>query len=457
MADATPPLGPSVTKAPSSILRSPNPKLTCPTCLASKARKSNRPTANSKEERSTIPWEDINSHLIGRISTRSARGYKYFVVFICTATGAKHVEFLTHKNHFINAYRRLVIELGDHPKTLRTDQGTEYLNKEMTELLESNYVRHVVAAVNEHYSNGPAEHAVHTIRSAAKTMLLHANIPSRFWCYAISHATYLNNMTSSSCMDHSKTIYEILFMRRPDITRIPPYGAFTCIYKECSELKDQSFVLTSTKGAFIGITYHRKTLGYCINDGTKVSCTRHHIVFDPYLYPFKLNTTAPPAWQTFHNLTTQKPQSTIKDFEVQQMNTDLTHMEELADNSEESDFDPEEPAPANMSAEIGAPLPEQTDSESDEEQMVPAPPALPITNTRVLRVRLAPVTFKALAKQTAYQSYNNDESYHNKESSCQHQGLQVLCRIRYLPRHNHLVLPEIRHLPHTVRRLGRGD
>jgi len=132
------------------------PKLACPTCLASKARKSNRPPANSKEERSTIPWEDIHSDLSGKISTRSARGYKYFVVFICTATGAKHVEFLAHKNHFINAYRRLVIELGAHPKTLRTDQGTEYLNKEMTELLESNYVKLVVAAVNEHYSNGPA-------------------------------------------------------------------------------------------------------------------------------------------------------------------------------------------------------------------------------------------------------------------------------------------------------------
>jgi len=115
------------------------PKLACPTCLASKARKSNRPPANSKEERSTIPWEDIHSDLSGRISTRSARGYKYFVVFICTTTGAKHVEFLAHKNHFINAYHRLVIELGAHPKTLRTDQGTEYLNKEMTELLESNY------------------------------------------------------------------------------------------------------------------------------------------------------------------------------------------------------------------------------------------------------------------------------------------------------------------------------
>ena len=53
------------------------PKLVCPTCLASKARKSNRPPASSKEERSTIPWEDIHSDLSGKISTQSARGYKH--------------------------------------------------------------------------------------------------------------------------------------------------------------------------------------------------------------------------------------------------------------------------------------------------------------------------------------------------------------------------------------------
>ena len=114
------------------------PKLACPTCLASKARKSNRPPPTQKEERSHIPWEDIHSDLSGKIATQSARGYKYFVVFVCTYTGAKHVEFLSHKNHFIHAYRRLVTELGAHPRTLRTDQGTEYLNKEMNALLETN-------------------------------------------------------------------------------------------------------------------------------------------------------------------------------------------------------------------------------------------------------------------------------------------------------------------------------
>ena len=80
----------------------------------------------------------------------------------------------------------------------------------MTALLEANYVRHVVAAVNEHYSIGAAEHAVHTIRTTAKALLLHANIPKKYWCYAISHATYLNNMTTPSRVDRSRTIYDSL-------------------------------------------------------------------------------------------------------------------------------------------------------------------------------------------------------------------------------------------------------
>ena len=103
------------------------------------------------------------------------------------------------------------------------------------------------------------------IRMTAKAMLLHANIPKKYWCYAISHATYLNNMTATSRADRTKTIYEVLFNSKPDVTRVPPYGAFTCIYKERRDLKDQSFDLTSIQGAFIGIAVHKKTLGYCIS------------------------------------------------------------------------------------------------------------------------------------------------------------------------------------------------
>jgi hypothetical protein len=91
-------------------------------------------------------------------------------------------------------------------------------------------------------------------------------------------------------------------LRNTDITRIPPYGTFICIHKEHRDLKDQSFGLTSIQEVFIGIAHHRKTLGYCITDGTRVSCIRPHFAFDPYLYPIKRNSVTSVAdVSQFHN------------------------------------------------------------------------------------------------------------------------------------------------------------
>ena len=93
--------------------------------------------------------------------------------------------------------------------------------------------------------------------------------------------------------------------------------------------------------------------------------------------------------------------------------TNLPHTGELPDNSDESDFDPEQPAPTSVPS--GNPddiQPEpDTGSDSDEEPIVPAPAELPLPTTRSTRVRRAPVTFKPQARQSSYNRYNHDESF----------------------------------------------
>ena len=116
------------------------------------------------------------------------------MVFIDNFTGAKHVDFLNSKNHFIHAYNRLVAYLGRHPKILCSDQGTEIKNAKMTKLLEENHTNHIVCAKDEHYGIGVAENAVGVLRSTAKDMLLQANVPKKIWPFAISHACYLSNI-----------------------------------------------------------------------------------------------------------------------------------------------------------------------------------------------------------------------------------------------------------------------
>ena len=73
--------------------------ISCPVCIASKMRKPNRPIA-STHVNATAPWTDIYTDLSGKIRTRSVTGMKYFVVFVDTFTGAKHVNFLVSKKSF---------------------------------------------------------------------------------------------------------------------------------------------------------------------------------------------------------------------------------------------------------------------------------------------------------------------------------------------------------------------
>jgi len=91
----------------------------------------------------------------------------------------------------------------------------------MQALLTEHLTNHVVCAKDEHYSVGAAETAVNNLRHSARAMMLHGNVPKRFWHFAVAHAAYIHNVTSPSRIDKSKTIFELLFSKRADLTQVP--------------------------------------------------------------------------------------------------------------------------------------------------------------------------------------------------------------------------------------------
>ena len=68
-------------------------------------------------------------------------------------------------------------------------------------------------------------------------MMLHRNMPKRFWHFTIAHAAYIHNVTSPSHLDKSKTIFELLFYKRTDL-QVAPYGCFATV---CHAKIDASF------------------------------------------------------------------------------------------------------------------------------------------------------------------------------------------------------------------------
>jgi len=65
----------------------------------------------------------------------------------------------------------------------------------MQALLEEHLTNQVVCAKDEHCSVGAAKTAMNNLRHSARAMMLHGNVPKRFWHFAIAHAVYIHNVT----------------------------------------------------------------------------------------------------------------------------------------------------------------------------------------------------------------------------------------------------------------------
>jgi hypothetical protein len=75
--------------------------ITCPVCIAAKARRANRPAPSTPADRPTETWQDVYTDLSGKVRTASVTGVKHLTVFVDSYSGSNHVEFLNSKNRFI--------------------------------------------------------------------------------------------------------------------------------------------------------------------------------------------------------------------------------------------------------------------------------------------------------------------------------------------------------------------
>ena len=310
-------------------------KITCPTCIASRQHRANRPPPTAAHQRASQPWESVTVDLSGKMRILGVTNVSYYAPFVCDYSGAKIVEFINKKNDFIHAYRRFVTRIGHHPRRLHTDRGGEFMSVELKTLLELNTVLHYTCAPNEHYAIGPAENAVGRLRETALTLLVGANVPLRYWPFAISHSAYLSNYTSRSRADPHKTVYELLFNKQADLSRLPVFGCFCTIYQPRTKRQGGNLALPNIQGVFVGIGTYERTLGFLvINTQTQAThVTRQHLAFDTTLFPYKLKPTAPLLYNNFNNLTNPHAKGSI---------TNTPHSPNAdVEASDESDFDPE--------------------------------------------------------------------------------------------------------------------
>jgi hypothetical protein len=91
-------------------------------------------------------------------------------------------------------------------KILRSDNGTEYVNKAFDNFLSSNGILHQTTCVNTAEQNGVAERKNRHLLEVARSLMFTMSVPKFLWGEAVKTAAYLINRMPSRVLGYKTPI-----------------------------------------------------------------------------------------------------------------------------------------------------------------------------------------------------------------------------------------------------------
>ncbi|GJX65903.1 putative ribonuclease H-like domain-containing protein [Tanacetum coccineum] len=230
------------------------------TCVACHKGKQHRASCKAKLERLiTEPLHTLHMDLFGPTSVKSINHASYCLVITDDCTRFSWVFFLASKDEtsgiLQNFIRQIENQLSHRVKIIRSDNGTEFKNRDMLEFCGNKGIKQEYSNARTPQQNGVAERMNRTLIEAARTMLADSLLPTTFWAEAVSTACYIFNRVRVT-KPQNKTPYELLFGHKPIISYIRPFGCHVTILDTLSVLG--KFDGKSDKGFLVGYSLNSK-------------------------------------------------------------------------------------------------------------------------------------------------------------------------------------------------------
>ncbi|GJT60782.1 retrovirus-related pol polyprotein from transposon TNT 1-94 [Tanacetum coccineum] len=232
----------------------------CSSCEVSKAKRSSfkSKTVPSSKGRLNL----LHMDLCGPMRVASINGKNY----ILDETPEVLKDFLTMIQRNLQAP---VI-------SVRTDRGTEFLNKTLNAFFKEEGIEHQTSTPRTPEQNGVVERRNRTLVEAARTMLSASKLPLFFWAEAIATACYTQNR-SIIIPTHEKTAYHIINDRKPSIKHLHIFGC-TCYLTRDGENLDK---MKEKGDPCILVGYSTQSKGYRVyNKRTRLIVESIHLRFD---------------------------------------------------------------------------------------------------------------------------------------------------------------------------------
>ena len=141
--------------------------------------------------------ELVHSDLAGPMPVPSWSGSRYIFSIIDDFSRKIFIYFIKSKSETLQCFKDFAVwaenQTGRRIKTIRTDQGTEYVNHEFDSFLKSKGISHQMTIRYSPEQNGVAERTNRTMLDKARCLMQESRCHERMWAEAVNTAVYLKN------------------------------------------------------------------------------------------------------------------------------------------------------------------------------------------------------------------------------------------------------------------------
>ncbi|GJR80647.1 retrovirus-related pol polyprotein from transposon TNT 1-94 [Tanacetum coccineum] len=211
----------------------------CLSCEMSKAKRSSFKSKVVPSSKGRLNL--LHMDLCGPMRVASINGKKYILVIVDDYSRYTWTLFLRSKNEtpevlkdFLTMIQR---NLQAQVFSIRTDRGTEFLNKTLHAYFKEEGIEHQTSTPRTPEQNSVVERQNRTLVEAARTMLSASKLPLSFWAEVVATACYTHNR-SIIISTHGKTTYHIINDRKPSIKHLHIFG-FICYITRDGENLDK--------------------------------------------------------------------------------------------------------------------------------------------------------------------------------------------------------------------------
>jgi transposase InsO family protein len=254
----------------------PLDKELCEGCIYGKAHRRKFGT----RARATAPGELVHTDVCGPFQPSYTK-YQYYVLFKDDYTGYRMVYFLRHKSEVKDKLALMLAQTktaGHTIKCLLSDNGGEFDNKSIRDLLDSHGINQRLVMPYTPEQNGVSERENRTLVETARSMMYaHESMPQELWAELINTAAYILNRTGPTKTSNSKSPYELWSGKKTTIKHLRIIGcnAFVHIPKQ----KRKKMNKKAIKGRLVG--YDEDGYRVWITDGKRNTLVRSRdVTFD---------------------------------------------------------------------------------------------------------------------------------------------------------------------------------